>query len=96
MSVFSVGISGIRTEKRPVSEANLAQPLLSELLLGAGVLLGVLGVLGVLGGRECSWARTEKLIPTVIMAKAKNLFILNIPSRNDFLGRQIITVDRYG
>jgi len=46
-------------------------------LLGAGA--GV--VLGVLGGRfECSWALSGKLIPTVIMASAKNLFIFDIPS----------------
>jgi hypothetical protein len=51
----------------------------------------------VLDGRLlCSWALSVKLIPNVIMATAKNLFILNIPSRNDFLGRQIITVDRHG
>jgi len=38
-------------------------------------------VLGVLGGRfECSWALSGKLIPTVIMASAKNLFIFDIPS----------------
>jgi hypothetical protein len=28
----------------------------------------------------CSWALSEKLIPTVIMANAKNLFIIDVPS----------------
>src|ERR1044072_525213 len=82
VSVFSSGISGIRTEKRPFGEENCAQPPLSVFLLGAGVLLGVRrGALGVLGGRlECSWALSGKLIPKVIMASAKTLFIFDIPS----------------
>src|SRR5829696_6265896 len=83
VSVLSSGISGISTEKRPSSEAKCAQPLLSAGVTRAGVLAGVLGGrLGVLGGRlVCSWALSGKLIPTVIMANAKNLFILDIPSR---------------
>ena len=75
-----------------MSELNFAQPLLSTVLLGAGVVLGMLGGrlgvlagrLGVLGGRlVCSWALSGKLIPAVIMANAKNLFILDIPSGQD-------------
>jgi hypothetical protein len=49
VSVFSGGISGISTEKRPFSEVNFTQLPLSVVLLGAGVLLGVLG-----GRLECS------------------------------------------
>src|SRR5678816_2408787 len=78
VSVFSCGTSGIMTEKRPSSELNGTQPLLSAVLLGAGVVLGVLG-----GRLVCSWALSGKLIPTVIMANAKNLFILDIPSGQD-------------
>jgi hypothetical protein len=51
---------------------NFTQPLLSTMLVGGGVLLGVL-----LGGRlVCSWALDERLNPRVIMTTAKNLFIL--------------------
>src|SRR6185436_9715831 len=79
VSVFSCGISGISTEKRPVSEENWAQPPVSGTL---GVVRAG-GLLGVVDGRpECSWALSGKLIPTVIMAKAKNLFIIDIPSRS--------------
>jgi hypothetical protein len=54
------------------------------------------GLLGVVDGRlECSWALSEKLIAAVIMAKAKNLFIID-PLEVAKLGRQIITVDRAG
>jgi len=74
-------MSGINTENRPSSETKEAHPPLLTTAGGAGVLLGVL--LGVLGGRAvCSWALSEKLIPIVIMANAKNLFILDVPSRS--------------
>src|SRR5574338_585899 len=92
VSVLSSGISGIRTEKRPKGEVNFTQPPLSGVLTGAGVLLGVLG-----GRLLCSWALSVKLIPTVIMAIAKNVFIYSISLQgSDFLGRQIITADRCG
>jgi hypothetical protein len=58
---------------------NLTHPLASVAGTDGGVLLGVLG--GVLGGRfVCSCALREKLKTSVIMAVAKNLFILDIPS----------------
>src|SRR6185369_6086303 len=89
VSDLSCGVSGMSTEKCPSGEVNFTQPLLSGRLAGAGVLLGVLDgrLLGVLDGRLlCSWALSVKLIPIVIMATAKNLFILDIPSRNGLFG----------
>ena len=64
---------------------NFTHPLASGTFAAGGVLLGVLG--GVLGGRlVCSCALRERLKARVIMAVAKNLFILDIPSgRIDFL-----------
>jgi hypothetical protein len=58
---------------------NLTHPLASGTFVAGAVLFGVL--LGVLGGRlVCSCALREKLKARVIMAVAKNLFILDIPS----------------
>src|SRR6185369_1904697 len=82
VSALSCGVSGMSTEKCRSGEVNFTQPLLSGVLAGAGVVLGVLGVLG--GRLLCSWALSVKLIPNVIMATAKNLFIFDIPSRSDF------------
>src|SRR6185436_1005727 len=76
VSVLSVGISGIRTEKRPMSELNLTHP--PSLSIAAGVAGGFEA-----GGRrgECSWATIAALNANVSEKIATKRLMMKSPSK---------------
>src|SRR5688500_11285345 len=78
VSVLSVGVSGIRTEKRPSSELNFTHPA----SFGSTVVRGVAAGPGLGGRRVCAWATAAALRTSVINKRAQNRFIDKIPFKS--------------